>query len=142
MSPKGPPFNFFDILQHNGRSKNPRGSYFGTMRLTGDLKNFRKKSVIFFYYFDIVRLLLDKKFSAKILPSFFLDFCGRMDVEKYQKVPLSVFFRNCETFQFFSPKGPHFNFLMICNRRDERCQSVSLVRQSGPTFGVLEKRLL
>ena len=37
MSPKGPPFNYFDILQQNGRSKNPKGSpftFFGTMRLT------------------------------------------------------------------------------------------------------------
>ena len=39
-SPKGPLFNFFDILQQNGRSKKfqrvPLFAFFGTMRLTGD----------------------------------------------------------------------------------------------------------
>ena len=68
------------------------------MRLTGDFKkNFEEKfgktfSQYCFHYFDIVRLLLDKKISAKVPPSFFLEFCGRMDIEKYQNVPLSVFF--------------------------------------------------
>ena len=54
-----------------------------------------------------------------------------MDVEKYQKVPFQ-FFRNCETFfNFFSLKGPPPIFLMICDRKDEKCQSVPLARQSG-----------
>ena len=102
------------------------------MRLTGDFKKTSKKigeifSHYFFHFFDIVRLLLDKKFSGKV--PFFLEFCGRTYVEKCQKVPLSVFFRNCETFvQFcFSSKGPLSIGLMICDRRDEKCQSV-------PTF--------
>ena len=37
----------------------------------------------------------------------------------------------------FLPKGPPSIFLMICDRRDEKCQSVPLAPQSGPTFGFL-----
>ena len=50
MSAKGPPFNFFDILQQNGCSKNSKGlpsfTLFDTMRLTGDFKKIR-----FFFQF-------------------------------------------------------------------------------------------
>ena len=44
MSPKGPP-SFFPILQKNGCSKTPKGppfTFFGTTRLTGDKKKFKK----------------------------------------------------------------------------------------------------
>ena len=61
MSPKGPP-SFFPILQKNGFSKTPKGpppfTFFGTMRLIGDQKNFEKilkknfkKFGIFFQFF-------------------------------------------------------------------------------------------
>ena len=115
--PFRPPFNFFDILQQNGRLKIPKGppfTFFGTMRLTGDFKKNSKKSSVnfclnFFQYFDIVRLFLDKKIPAKVPPSFFLEFCGRMDLENYQKVPLSVFFGIVRLFflKFFSPNYNH-----------------------------------
>ena len=42
---KGPP-SFFPILQNNGCPKTPKGppsTFFGTMRLTGDQKNSKKK---------------------------------------------------------------------------------------------------
>ena len=58
-----------------------------------------------------------------------------MDVEKKtgfaKKIRIETFFN------FFSLKGPPSIFLMICDRRDEKCQSFPLTRQSGPTFGVL-----
>ena len=107
-------------------------------------KNFEKKSVKFFLniFFSLFRHSVTsfrQKNFLKAPPSLFLEFCGKIDVEKYQKVPLSVFFRNCKTFvQFcFSPKGHPSIFLMICDRRDEKCQSVPLAPQSGPTFGFL-----
>ena len=45
-------FNFFDILQQNGRSKNPKGppfTFFGTMRHTGDDKNFKNSEFSIFF---------------------------------------------------------------------------------------------
>ena len=107
MSPKGPPFSFFDILQQNGRPKNPKGCPFlHFLALCDLLDNFKKvwneNSVKFFLnfflYFDIVQLLLHKKISPKVPPSFFLEFC---------------------------------------DRRDENCQNVRLACQSGPSFGFL-----
>ena len=44
------PLHFFPILQMNGCSKTPKGSpftFFGTMRLTGDQKNFERKFQFF-----------------------------------------------------------------------------------------------
>ena len=113
MSPKGPPFNFFDSLQQNGRSiqkipKGPPFTFFGTMRLTGDFKKILKKnSVIFFSLSRHSATSFKQKKFREGSDFIFLEFCGRMDLEKYQKVPISVFFRNCETFSiFFSLKGP------------------------------------
>ena len=81
MSPKGPPFNFFNILQQSGRSKNPKGPPFYIFwhyaTHWGLQKNFKKKFgkifLSFFPYFDIVRLLLDKK---KFPQRFRLHFSG------------------------------------------------------------------
>ena len=45
MSPKSPPFNFFDILQENECYKILKGpffTFFGTMRLSGNFKIIRK----------------------------------------------------------------------------------------------------
>ena len=142
---KGSSLHFFDILQQNGRSKNSKGPplHFSALcDLLETSKKFRKKfGTIFSHFFSLFRhsaTSFRKKISAKVPPSFFLEFCGRMDVEKYQKAPLSVFFGIETFFQFcFSPKGPPFNFLMICDRRDEKCLSVPLARQSGPTFRFL-----
>ena len=120
MTPKVPPFNLFDILQQNGRSENPKASRFYIFWHYATHQRLQKKFErkfgktffsICFRYFDIVRLLLVKKITAKVPPSFFLEYCGRMDVEKYQKVPLSVLSQICETFfNFFSPKGSPFKF--------------------------------
>ena len=56
ISPKSPPLHFFPILQKNGCLKTPKGppfTLFGTMRLTGDQKNSKKKlnSKIFSVFF-------------------------------------------------------------------------------------------
>ena len=57
MPPKGPPFNFFSILQKNGCSKLSKGppfTFFGTMRLIEDQKKRKKfqKSSDFFSIFS------------------------------------------------------------------------------------------
>ena len=74
FSPKGPPFNFFAVLRQTGCWKIPKGPpfqfVFGTVRFFPKIKIF-----VFFNFFM---------------------FCDRMDVEKPQRVPLSVF-RPCET---------------------------------------------
>ena len=134
MFPKGPPFNFFDILQQNGRSKNPKGSpfyIFGTMRLTGDFKKVSKKIGKFFsIFFSFLRHSATKKgFPQRFRLHFFWSFVAEWMLKNTKRSPFT-FFRNCETFfQFcFSPKGPPFIFLMICDRRDEKCQSVPLAR--------------
>ena len=142
MTPKGPPFNFFDILITEWTFKKsqrvPPFTFFGTMRLTGDKKISKKISVkffsFFFHNFDIVRLLLDEK---RFRLYFFWSFAAEWVLKNTKRSPF-VFFRICETFfNFFSRKGPPSIFLMICARRDEKCQSVPLARQSGPTFGFL-----
>ena len=73
-----------------------------------------------------MRLFFRKKISPNG-PSFnFLEFSDRADVEKSQRVPLSVFW-HCEIFFqkiFFHQKFPAFNFLMICDRMDEKSQSI------------------
>ena len=68
-------FLFFRVTYHTGREQRlPPFIFFGTARLF-----FRKKI-----------------FPQRVPPAFFLMFCDRMDVEKPQRVPLSVF-RHCET---------------------------------------------
>ena len=126
--------------------KGPPLTFFGTVRRTGDFtKTSKRNSVNFFLHFFSLFRHSATSFRQKILRKgsafVFLEFYDRMDVEKYRKVPISIFFWNCETFFqfFFHQKVPIFSiFLMICDRRDEKCQSVPMARQSGPTFGFLE----
>ena len=66
---------------------------------------------------------------------FFWSFAAEWMLKNTKRSPFQ-FFWNCETC-FFSPKVPPSIFLMICDRRDEKCQSVPLARQSDPTFGFL-----
>ena len=94
--PKGPPFTFF-----------------GTMRLTGDFKKSSKENSvnflsICFSFFRHSATSFRQKTSAKVPPSFFLEFCGRMDLEKYQKVLLSFFFG---IVRLFSTEGSAFHFV-------------------------------
>ena len=66
-----------------------------------------------------------KVFPQRIPPSIFLQFSDRTDVEKSQRIPPFSFF-GLETFfqKNFSPKVPLQFFLMICDRMDEKFQSV------------------
>ena len=73
--PQRVPPAFFDVLRQNGCWKIPKGSSF----------QFFRHSEIF-----------SPKIKKKIFSSIFFMFCDRMDVEKPQRVPLSVF-RHCET---------------------------------------------
>ena len=74
----------------------------------------RPKSPTFQFFFGIVRLF--RKKSPKGSPFNFLMFCDRIDVEKSQRVPFSVFSALCDFFsEFFSPFFSPFIFLMFCN---------------------------
>ena len=120
--------------------KTPKGPPFYIFRHYATYRRLQKHSVkfvlIFFHYFDIARLFRQKIFR-KGSAFIFSEFCGRMDVEKYRKVPLSVFFGIVRLYSIFFHQRVPSIFLMICDRRDEKCQSVPLARQSGPTFGFL-----
>ena len=62
-------------------------------------------------FFDIPKLFFGKKyFPQRVLPSMFLEFCDRLDIEKSQRVPRFSYFRRCET--FFK------KFLGCCRRED------------------------
>ena len=112
------------------------------MRLTGDFKQIRKLNLVklflscFYSIFRHSATSFRQKNSQKFRLNFFLEFCGRLDVEKYQKVPLQLFFAELCFFHFFTTRSP-FMFFMICDRRDEKSQRVPLARQSGPTVGFL-----
>ena len=63
MSPKSPPFNFFDILQENECYKilkGPFSTFFGTMRLSENFKKIRKIFSQFLVLKD--RFLKDRSF--------------------------------------------------------------------------------
>ena len=85
-------------------------------------KKIQKKSVNFFdffHYFDIVRLLLDKKNFRKGSAFIFLEFCGRMDVENTKRPPFQFFSELWDFFSFFfHQRVTPSIFLMICDRRD------------------------
>ena len=88
----------------------------------------------FFHYFDIVRLLLDKiNFPQRFRLRFFWIFAAEWMFKNTKRSPFQ-FFRNWDFFHFFSLKCPPSIFFV---RREEKCQSVPLVRQSCPTFGFL-----
>ena len=59
-----------------------------------------------------------------------------MDVKKTQRGPFKFF--GIETFfkKKFPPKRPPFNIFLICNRMDEKSQSIPLARQFAPTFEI------
>ena len=67
-----------------------------------------------------------KKFPQRVPPSIFLEFSDRTDVEKSQRVPPFSFFGIVRLFfkKIFSPKVSLHFFLMICDRMDEKFQSV------------------
>ena len=130
MSPKCPPFIFFDILQQNGRSKNPKGSPLLHFSALCDLpetsKQFRKKigkkfSQYCFHYFDIVRLFRQKNFPQRFRLHFFWSFAAEWMLKNTKRsVPVLVFFRNCETFvQFFFTEGSLSRFCSPVSESNE-----------------------
>ena len=71
MSPKRPPFNFFDILQQNECYKILKGpffTFFGTMRLSGNFKKIRKIFSRFLVLKD--RFFKDRSFFYAIFLKF------------------------------------------------------------------------
>ena len=59
-----------------------------------------------FSFFGIVRLFSDKKFFPQRVPlQLFRKFCDRMDVEKSQRVPLSIFLALWDFFPIFFIEG-------------------------------------
>ena len=97
--PKSPPFNFFGTARHFFRNfffeiffpQRVPPAFFDVLRQNGCWKIPKGSSFQFF------SALWD--FFPKIKKNFFFNFfmlCDRMDVEKPQRVPLSVF-RHCET---------------------------------------------
>ena len=62
-----------------------------------------------FHFFSALRDFFSRKknFPQRVPPAFFLMFCDRMDVEKAQRVPLSVFFGIVR----FFPENDNFCFL-------------------------------
>ena len=79
IAPKGPPFICFDILQHNGCQKIPKGppsTFFGTVTL---FKNLFKNFLGNFFK------------SPKGSPSIFLIICNQLEFHKARRVPLLQF---------------------------------------------------
>ena len=92
LSPNGPPFKFFDILQQTEVSKSPKGPpslVFGTVRL------FQTS------HFSFFRKFFQKNFRIFLLsPSIFSIFCNRLDFQKAERVPP---FTSLKTKRFFEP---------------------------------------
>ena len=120
-SPKGPPFYIFRHYATYRRLK----------------KNFGRKIGKTSHFFSLFRH--SATFRQKIFrkeTAFLFSVLRQNGCWKIPKCPPFSFFGNWD-FSFFSPKCPPSIFYMICDRRDENCQSVPLARQSGPTFGFL-----
>ena len=125
LSPNGPPFKFFDILQQTEVSKSSKGSPFLVFRHCETFK------ILIFRFFEFFsKKFTNVSFVAKRSPlSSFLIFCSKLKFQKTGRVPLSSF-RHCETvskFSFlvfskvFSKKFPNFFcllqfFLIFCSR--------------------------
>ena len=80
FSPKGPPFNFFDVLQHNGCQKiamGPPFTFFGTVTL----------------FKNLIKFFLGNFFMSPKGPpfNFFKIFCNQLEFHKARRVPLLNF---------------------------------------------------
>ena len=124
LSPKGPPFKFFDILQQTEVSKSPKGPPFLVFR---HYETVSKISFFVFFFENFSKKNLYFLNVSKGFPSTFLIFCSKLKFQKAQRVPLLVFgtvrlFQNShfsfffEKFfeknfrKFLSPKSPPFIF--------------------------------
>ena len=82
LSPNGPPFKFFDILQQTEVSKSPKGPSFLVFRHCETFK------ILIFRFFEF----FSKNFQIFLLspngsPSSFLIFCSKLKFQKAQRVP-------------------------------------------------------
>ena len=89
------------------------------------------------FYFQFFRhtvtFFRQKNFSPRGPPFNVLEFCKRMDAEKYQRVPLFSFFGIVRLFlgdNFFT-KGSPFNFCDELRQNDEKSQSIPPLVSSG-----------
>ena len=118
------------------------------------------------FFVHVISALWDFFAIFLMSPKGFFLFCRRMDVQKIAKapfhifrhyatygdfkkisehfflmrVPISVFFRHCATFDFFHQRVPPSIFLTICDKMHEKSQSVPPWRANSAQlsgFGVL-----
>ena len=75
IPPKGLPFNFLNIVQHNGCQKIPKGPPFPHFRHCDTVQ--RSHFKIFGNLFNV----------SKMSPSIFLIFCDQLEFHKAQRVP-------------------------------------------------------
>ena len=75
IAPKGPPFICFDILQHNGCQKIPKGPPFHIFRHCDTVQKSHFK------------IFLGNFKSPKGSPSIFFIFCNRLEFHKARRVP-------------------------------------------------------
>ena len=100
LSPNGPPFKFFDILQQTEVSKSPKGPPFPVFRHCETFK------ILIFRFFEF----FSKNFQIFLLspngpPSSFFDILQQTEVSKSQKGPPSLVFGTVRLFQ-----NSHFSF--------------------------------
>ena len=79
LSPNGPPFKFFDILQQTEVSKSPKGPPFLVFRHCETFK------ILIFRFFESFFKKISEFFYC--LLQFFLIFCNRLDFRKAERVP-------------------------------------------------------
>ena len=85
LSPKGPPFKFFDILQQTEVSKSPKGPPFLVFRHCETVSKF---SFFVFFSKNFLKKIFRKFLSPKSPPFIFLIFCNRLDFQKFERVHL------------------------------------------------------
>ena len=107
MSPKVPPFSFFVFcidMDVQKILKGPPFTFFGTMRLTGDFKKIRKKTVgVFFHsdtveentrHFDVLLLFLILRYGADFGRSRLVSLSfSTIMLNFFQQVIIGSFFR-------------------------------------------------
>ena len=79
LSPNGPPFKFFDILQPTEVSKSPKGPPFLVFRHCETFK-----ILIFRFFLNFFQIFLCRQ---RVPPSSFLIICSKLKFQKAQRVP-------------------------------------------------------
>ena len=110
LSPNGPPFKFFDILQQTEVSKSPKGPPFLVFRHCETFK------ILIFRFFEF----FSKNFQIFLLspngpPSSFFDILQQTEVSKSPKGPPSLVFDTVRLFQNY-----HFSFFRKFFQKNSR----------------------